>query len=59
MKWVSHVLIAGAVCAVFNPLAVPAALAGSTAPDWFEFLIKAVRGISLYTSRNPSSVSSS
>ena len=44
MKWVSHVLIAGAICAVFNPLAVPAVVAGSTAPDWFEFLIKAVRG---------------
>lgn len=44
MKWVSHVLIAGAVCAVFNPLAVPAALAGSTAPDWFEMLIRAVGG---------------
>lgn len=44
MKWVSHVLIAGAICAVFNPLAVPAAVAGSTAPDWFEYLIKAVRG---------------
>jgi inner membrane protein len=36
MKWISHILIAGAICAVINPLAVPAAVAGSTAPDWFE-----------------------
>lgn len=43
MKWISHVLIAGAVCAVFNPMAVPAAVAGSTAPDWFEFINRAVR----------------
>lgn len=44
MRWVSHVLIAGAICAVVNPLAVPAAVAGSTAPDWFEMIVKAARG---------------
>ena len=43
MRWVSHILIAGAVCAVFNPLAVPAAVAGSTAPDWFEFIARAAK----------------
>lgn len=43
MRWVSHILIAGAVCAVFNPAAVPAAVLGSTAPDWFEFIKRAVR----------------
>jgi inner membrane protein len=43
VKWVSHILIAGAVCAVFNPVALPAAVAGSTAPDWFEGLARAVR----------------
>ena len=41
MRWVSHILIAGAVCAVFNPAAVPAAVLGSTAPDWFEFIKRA------------------
>jgi inner membrane protein len=40
MRWVSHILIAGAVCAVFNPIAVPAAVLGSTAPDWFEFILR-------------------
>jgi inner membrane protein len=43
MRWVSHILIAGAVCAVFSPIAVPAAVLGSTAPDWFEFIIRAVQ----------------
>lgn len=43
MKWVSHVLIAGAICAVANPVAVPAAVAGSTAPDWFEAIVRALR----------------
>lgn len=43
MRWVSHILIAGAVCAVFNPLAVPAAVLGSTAPDWFEFVLRAAQ----------------
>jgi inner membrane protein len=28
--------IAGSICAVFNPALVPAAVLGSTAPDWFE-----------------------
>lgn len=43
MKWVSHIAIAGAVCLVFNPAAVPAAVLGSTAPDWFEWVLGAVQ----------------
>lgn len=42
MRWISHIAIACAVCAVLNPLAVPAAAAGSTAPDWIEMLRRAV-----------------
>lgn len=38
MKWVSHIAIAGALAAVFNPVAVPAAVLGGTAPDWFEWV---------------------
>jgi inner membrane protein len=41
MRWVSHIIIAGSVCAVFNPMAVPAAVLGSTAPDWFEMVKRA------------------
>lgn len=43
MKWISHLAIAAAVCAVFNPAAVPAAVLGSTAPDWLEMVINAGR----------------
>jgi hypothetical protein len=42
MRWISHIAIACAVCAVLNPLAVPAAAAGSTAPDWIEMLRRSV-----------------
>ena len=38
MRWISHIAIAGSICAVFNPIAVPAAVLGSTAPDWFEMV---------------------
>lgn len=41
MRWLSHIVIAGSVCAVFNPMAVPAAVLGSTAPDWFEMVRRA------------------
>jgi len=44
MRWFSHIAIAGSICAVFNPMAVPAAVLGSTAPDWFETLKRALRG---------------
>jgi len=42
MRWISHIAIAASVCAVFNPLAVPAAVLGSTAPDWFESVRRAM-----------------
>lgn len=41
MKWVSHIAIAGSICAVVNPWAVPAAVLGSTAPDWIEMVRRA------------------
>lgn len=37
MKWVNHIAIAGAVCAVWRPELVPVAVLGSTAPDWLEW----------------------
>jgi inner membrane protein len=41
MKWVNHIAIAAASCAVLNPVLVPVAVAGSTAPDWMEWVLKA------------------
>lgn len=43
MRWISHIAIAASICAVFNPAAVPAAVLGSTAPDWFEMIARAFR----------------
>jgi inner membrane protein len=43
MRWISHIAIAASICAVVNPFAVPAAVLGSTAPDWFEFIMRAVQ----------------
>jgi inner membrane protein len=40
MKWISHIAIASAICAVVNPAAVPAAVLGSTSPDWLEWLLR-------------------
>jgi inner membrane protein len=42
MKWINHIAIAGAVTAVYNPVLVPVAILGSTAPDWLEWLLAAV-----------------
>ena len=42
MKWVSHVAIAGALAVPFDPMAVPAAVLGSTAPDWLEWVLAAL-----------------
>jgi inner membrane protein len=39
MKWVSHIAIAGAMAAPFDPMAVPVAALGSTAPDWLEWVL--------------------
>lgn len=43
MKWINHMAIAGATTAVFAPELVPVALLGSTAPDWMEWVLKALR----------------
>jgi|GEM_PF-2153355 len=40
MTWKSHIAIATAVTLPFNPALVPAAILGSTAPDWFEWILK-------------------
>ncbi len=42
MTWKSHIAIASAVALPFNPTALPVCVLGSTAPDWIEFLLKAV-----------------
>jgi len=41
MKWVNHIAIAGATCAIWKPELVPIAVLGSTAPDWLEWVLKA------------------
>ncbi|KGK16814.1 MULTISPECIES: metal-dependent hydrolase [Vibrio] len=43
MKWINHTLIAGAICAVISPPHVPICIAGATAPDWFEYILKLTR----------------
>jgi inner membrane protein len=54
MKWINHLAIAGATTAVINPVLVPVALLGSTAPDWLEWILKALgqnvkhRGVTHY-----------
>lgn len=39
MKWINHLAIAGATTALVNPVLVPVALLGSTAPDWLEWVL--------------------
>lgn len=38
MRWISHLAIAGATCAVFSPAHVAVAMLGGIAPDWMERL---------------------
>jgi Predicted membrane-bound metal-dependent hydrolases len=40
MKWQSHIIIGGAFGAVINPILVPVAVLGATAPDWLEYILK-------------------
>lgn len=47
MKWINHLAIAGATTALVSHALVPVALLGSTAPDWLEWVIKAVSGHNL------------
>ncbi len=42
MKWINHVLIAGSVTAVYDVRLVPSTIIGATAPDWMEWVLKAV-----------------
>lgn len=44
MKWISHLCVAGAACAVFNPALVPVAMIGGLAPDWLEIFQKKLQG---------------
>lgn len=43
MKWWAHTTIAAALCATVNPFAVPAAVLGSTAPDWLEPVVSVLQ----------------
>lgn len=40
MTWKSHIAIATAIALPFSPQALPAAIAGSTAPDWIEMILR-------------------
>jgi len=42
VKWFNHMVIAGATTAVVAPPLVPLAIIGSTAPDWLEWVAKAL-----------------
>jgi inner membrane protein len=40
MKWQNHMIIGASFGAVINPLIIPVAVLGSTAPDWLEYVLK-------------------
>lgn len=40
MKWQNHIIIGASFGAVINPLIIPVAVLGSTAPDWLEYILK-------------------
>ena len=40
MKWQNHIIIGASFGAVVNPLVIPMAMIGSTAPDWIEYILK-------------------
>jgi len=42
MKWFSHMAIAASTTAVVAPALVPVAILGSTAPDWLEWVLRAM-----------------
>lgn len=42
MKWISHITLAASVAAVTNPILIPGAVAGATAPDWLEHVLRAL-----------------
>lgn len=45
MRWINHTIIAGSISAAIDPVLVPPAILGATAPDWLEWLISPVRKI--------------
>jgi inner membrane protein len=42
MKWINHIVIGGSIAAAINPSLVPVAIAGSTAPDWLEWVLESI-----------------
>lgn len=42
MKWQNHIIIGASFGAVINPVLIPVAVLGSTAPDWIEYLLKII-----------------
>ncbi len=40
MKWQNHIIIGASFGAVINPVIIPVAVLGSTAPDWMEYILK-------------------
>lgn len=40
MKWQNHIIIGASFGAVINPLVIPVAVLGATAPDWMEYILK-------------------
>lgn len=42
MKWQNHIIIGASFGAIINPLVIPAAILGATAPDWIEYILKIV-----------------
>ncbi len=42
MKWQNHIIIGASFGAVINPVVIPVAVLGSTAPDWLEYLLKII-----------------
>lgn len=45
MKWVNHVIIAGSISVAIDPVLVPGAVLGATAPDWLEWLISPIKRV--------------
>lgn len=42
MRWGAHIAIGIGIGAAIEPLAIPAAVIGATAPDWIEYILRAV-----------------
>lgn len=41
MRWAAHIAVGAGLAAAVNPLTIPAAVVGATAPDWLEWVCKA------------------